>query len=117
MTALRQRMLEDMQPRGLAERTQEAYLSAVQQLALHYGKSPDLITEEEPASFNEDYVAAARDMNPSFIRPPTEHRPYLHSLLYDLELERMFYRPRLYLMKKPSLAKMHFRYILKLPSV
>jgi site-specific recombinase XerD len=36
-----------MQLRGLAERTQEAYLSAVQQLALHYGKSPDLITEEE----------------------------------------------------------------------
>jgi integrase/recombinase XerD len=47
MTPLRQRMLEDMQLRGLAERTQEAYLSAVQQLALHYAKSPDLITEEE----------------------------------------------------------------------
>jgi integrase/recombinase XerD len=47
MTPLRQRMLEDMQLRGLAERTQEAYLSAVQQLALHYGKSPDLITEDE----------------------------------------------------------------------
>src|SRR5215211_2224196 len=47
MTRLRPRMLEDMQLRGLALRTQEAYLSAVQQLALHYGKSPDLITEDE----------------------------------------------------------------------
>ena len=47
MTPLRQRMLEDMQLRGLAARTQESYLAAVQQLALHYGKSPDLITEEE----------------------------------------------------------------------
>ncbi|HEY0722865.1 MAG TPA: site-specific integrase [Pyrinomonadaceae bacterium] len=47
MTRLRQRMLEDMQLRGLAQRTQEAYLSAVQHLALHYGKSPDLITEDE----------------------------------------------------------------------
>ena len=47
MTRLRQRMLEDMQLRGLAQRTQEAYLSAVQQLALHYGKSPDLITEDQ----------------------------------------------------------------------
>jgi integrase/recombinase XerD len=47
MTPLRQRMLEDMQLRGLAARTQEAYLGAVQQLALHYDKSPDLITEEE----------------------------------------------------------------------
>jgi integrase/recombinase XerD len=47
MTPLRQRMLEDMQLRGLAERTQESYLAAVQQLALHYAKSPDLITDEE----------------------------------------------------------------------
>ena len=47
MTPLRQRMLEDMQLRGLAERTQEAYHSAVQQLAIHYAKSPDLLTDEE----------------------------------------------------------------------
>src|SRR5262245_51203377 len=47
MTPLRHRMLEDMQLRGLAERTQESYLAAVQQLAFHYSKSPDLITDEE----------------------------------------------------------------------
>jgi integrase/recombinase XerD len=47
MTPLRRRMLEDMQLRGLAERTQESYLAAVQQLAIHYAKSPDLITDEE----------------------------------------------------------------------
>ncbi len=47
MTPLRQRMLEDMQLRGLAARTQESYLAAVQQLAVHYAKSPDLISEEE----------------------------------------------------------------------
>jgi integrase/recombinase XerD len=47
MTHLRQRMLEDMQLRGLAPRTQESYRAAVQQLAVHYGKSPDLITEEQ----------------------------------------------------------------------
>jgi len=47
MTVLRQRMLEDMQLRGFAIRTQEAYLSAVNQLAKHYHKSPDQIEEEE----------------------------------------------------------------------
>jgi site-specific recombinase XerD len=47
MTPLRQRMLEDMQLRGLAARTQESYLAAVQQLALYYGTSPDLLTEEQ----------------------------------------------------------------------
>jgi site-specific recombinase XerD len=47
MTPLRQRMLEDMQLRGLSARTQETYLAAVQQLAIHYHLSPDLLTEEQ----------------------------------------------------------------------
>src|SRR5437762_3012042 len=47
MTPLRQRMLEDMQLRGLAARTQVEYLAAVQQLALHFHRSPDQITEDQ----------------------------------------------------------------------
>jgi site-specific recombinase XerD len=40
-------MIEDMQLHGLAERTQKSYLQAVRQLAEHYYKSPDQISEEE----------------------------------------------------------------------
>ena len=47
MTELRQKMIECLQLRGFSERTQEAYTRAVRQLAEHYHKSPDLITEEE----------------------------------------------------------------------
>ncbi len=47
MTPLRQRMLEDMQLHGLAPKTQQAYATAVRQLAEYYGKSPDLIDEDE----------------------------------------------------------------------
>jgi Phage integrase, N-terminal SAM-like domain/Phage integrase family len=47
VTELRKRMIECLQLRGLSERTQEAYLRAVRQLAEHYHKSPDQITEEE----------------------------------------------------------------------
>ena len=47
MTALRQRMLEDLRLRGFAPKTQEAYLGAVHQLAAHYHKPPDQISEEE----------------------------------------------------------------------
>jgi integrase/recombinase XerD len=47
MSELRKRMIECLQLRGLAERTQESYLRAVRQLAAHYHKSPALITEEE----------------------------------------------------------------------
>jgi integrase/recombinase XerD len=47
MTHLRQRMIDDMQLRGFAEKTQDAYLRSVRQLAEHYNKPPDQITEEE----------------------------------------------------------------------
>ena len=47
MTALRQKMVEDMQLKGLAVRTQEAYVNAVLQLSRHLKKSPDNIDEEE----------------------------------------------------------------------
>jgi site-specific recombinase XerD len=40
-------MIEDLQLRGLSAKTQDAYLRAVRQLAEHYRRSPDLITEEE----------------------------------------------------------------------
>ena len=47
MTELRHRMLEDMQLRGFAARTQEAYFSAVSQLVRHCHKSAEEITEDE----------------------------------------------------------------------
>jgi integrase/recombinase XerD len=64
MNALRQKMIEDMQLHGFAERTQEAYLLAVRQLAKHYRKSPDQIEEEELRQYflflkNEKHAARA----------------------------------------------------------
>lgn len=47
MTELRKRFIEDMQLHGYSQRTIEAYVRAVRQLAEHYNKSPNLITEEE----------------------------------------------------------------------
>jgi integrase/recombinase XerD len=47
MSALRQKMIEDMQLKGLAVRTQEAYVNAVLQLSRRFKKSPDSINEEE----------------------------------------------------------------------
>ena len=47
MTHLRQRMLEDMQLKGFAERTQECYTRSVRQLSQHYNKPPAQISEEE----------------------------------------------------------------------
>jgi integrase/recombinase XerD len=47
MTTLRRRMLEDLQLRGLAPKTQQCYLAAVHQLAQHYRRPPDQLSEEE----------------------------------------------------------------------
>lgn len=47
MSAMRKKMVESMQLAGLSERTQESYLRSVRQLAEHYMKSPDAISEEE----------------------------------------------------------------------
>lgn len=47
MSPLQQRMLEDMQLRGLSARTQEAYARAVWQLAQHYRRPPDQLSNEE----------------------------------------------------------------------
>ena len=47
MTALQERMIKDLQLRGMSKTTQGMYVRAVRMLAQHYHKSPDKITEEE----------------------------------------------------------------------
>jgi len=47
MTELRKRFIDDMQLRGFSERTIEAYVRSVRQLAQHFHKSPNKITEAE----------------------------------------------------------------------
>jgi integrase/recombinase XerD len=47
ITALRRRMLEDRQLRGLAPRTQPSYVDAVKHLTQHYRRAPDQVSEDE----------------------------------------------------------------------
>lgn len=51
MTELRRRMNDDMQVRGLADRTRETYRWAVSGLATCYRRSPDQISEQEMQSY------------------------------------------------------------------
>src|SRR5215217_4658372 len=46
-TVLRQRMHQDLRLAGLSERTQEAYLRAVRQLADHFHSPPDRLSEQQ----------------------------------------------------------------------
>ena len=64
MTALRQKMIEDMQLRGLSTSTQANYVRAVRQLAEYYGKSPDRISEEELRQYFL-YLSQVKKVSPS----------------------------------------------------
>ncbi|MFZ5906261.1 MAG: site-specific integrase [Nitrospirota bacterium] len=64
MSALRDKMIEDMQLKGLAVRTQEAYVNAVLQLSMYFKKSPDCLNGEELREYflylkNEKQVAGS----------------------------------------------------------
>jgi hypothetical protein len=47
MTPLRQRLIQDLQLRGYADRTVEAYVQAVARLARFYDTSPDQLSEAQ----------------------------------------------------------------------
>jgi len=58
MTALRQRLIEDMQVRNYSPRTVEAYVAAVAKLANHFHRSPDQLGSEEVRAFQVHLLAA-----------------------------------------------------------
>lgn len=67
MTKLRRRMIEDMQLHGLLPGTQQTYLDAVKNLAKHYNRPPDLISENEVRKFFV-YLTKTRRLAPSTVR-------------------------------------------------
>jgi integrase/recombinase XerD len=58
MTALRRRMAEDLQLRGLAPRAQPCSLDAVKHLAQHYRRAPDHLRGEELRQYFLDLLHA-----------------------------------------------------------
>ena len=51
MTPLRQRMIDAMVLRGFRPRTQESYLRVIAQMARHYHRTPELITDQEAQAY------------------------------------------------------------------
>jgi len=64
---LRQRMHQDLQLAGLAEGTQTAYLRVIRQLAAHFSKAPDQITEDELRAYL-PYLKNERKYQPSSLK-------------------------------------------------
>jgi site-specific recombinase XerD len=67
MTDLRRRMIRDMELRGLAPGTQRTYVEAIRNLAAHYRRSPEALSEEEVRAFFV-YLAKERRLAASTLR-------------------------------------------------
>ena len=75
MTPLRRRMIEDMSLRGLPEATQRAYVNAVRNLAGHFKRSPDQLTDAELRRF---FISLKRRRAKSTVR--------MHLFAHDLRV-------------------------------
>lgn len=97
MTGLRQRMIEDMRLHGLAEGTQRVYVDAVKQLAAHYNRSPDRLTEQEVREFF-IYLTEKRKLARSTVRVHL----FAIKFLYRMTLKQDWSLLNLVRIKKPK---------------
>ena len=95
MTELRQRMIEDMRLRGLAESTQRLYVDAIKGLAKYYNRSPDQITEDEVRQYFL-YLTQTRKLAPNTLCI----RMYALKFLYQNTLNRQWRLLKLVRVKK-----------------
>ena len=100
MTELRRRMIQDMRLHGLSEATQRTYLDAIANLASHFQRSPDQLTDEELRRF---FVHLSQTQN----RSKSTVRVHLFAVkfLYHYTLRR----------SSPTLDLLHIKRDRKLP--
>jgi site-specific recombinase XerD len=64
MSKLRQQLIQELVLRGCSPRTQEAYVSAVYQLAKYHGRSPDQVSDQEIKDYL-FYLAVTKQLSAS----------------------------------------------------
>jgi hypothetical protein len=68
MSALRDRMIEDMKLASLAQEPQRAYIRAVRQFATHYRKSPDQsMLSASPRGGQRDRISSMSQTGPTIV--------------------------------------------------
>lgn len=79
MTPLRQRMLEDMAVRNLAQNTQSSYLQQVAAYARYFHRSPDELGPEEVRTY-QVYLTQTRRLSPSSVSVATGALRFLYQV-------------------------------------
>lgn len=89
MGPLRQRMLDDMRIRNLAVRTQESYIREVSLFARYFGRSPEVLGEEEIRAY-QIYLSQEKKLAPSSIAVAVAALRFLYTITlkrrWDLSL-------------------------------
>ena len=96
MSKLRQQLIQELVLRNYSPRTQEAYVSAVYQLAKYFGRSPDLLSDQELKDYL-SHLAQTRRLAASSRNQATSALRffYAHVLGRPVEqLTRVLPRPR-----------------------
>ena len=96
MTPLRQRMLEDMGIRNLAENTQSAYLQQIAAYARYFNRSPDQLGPEAVRTY-QLYLMEVRALTPSSICVATGALRFL----YKVTLKRAWAVEEIPMPKRP----------------
>ena len=88
MTTLRQHFIRELVIRGMAPKTQEAYVRAVRDLARHYHKAPDLVTDDEIKDYLL-HLVAGRQLAPSSVNVAVNGMRCFYDLVMKRECEHL----------------------------
>jgi integrase/recombinase XerD len=86
MTALRQRMIEDMQVRNLSPHTQRAYVQQVSLFARHFGRSPTELGPDEIRTY-QLYLINERKLAPSTVQIAIAALRFLYKVTLEKKWE------------------------------
>jgi integrase/recombinase XerD len=100
MSPLRQQLIEELVLRGCAERTQEAYIQQVYQLAKHFRQPPDQLTNEQVRAYLL-HLARERQLAASTINQAVNAFRFLYERVLHREVEAL--RQALPFTRKPIL--------------
>ena len=88
MTTLRQQFIRELVIRGMSPKTQDAYVRSVYQLAKHYHKSPDLLSDDEIKDYLQ-HLIVERHLAPSSVNVAVSGMRSFYDLVLHRQCEHL----------------------------
>ena len=84
MGIIKEKMIQDLEIRGMSKRTQETYLQCIKQFVKYYMKSPDLLTLEDINSY-QLYLKRDRQISVSYFNIQVAALKFLYGVTLKRE--------------------------------